>query len=93
MDWVQTVQSLFRADVMCGVYCVIPMCVGGYRVMIARWKAWMEYVSECPPQMQGMRSSLVILVPLAFTAVHCSGTLVGVYEGFDVLVCADERLC
>ncbi len=60
---------------MCGVYCVIPVCVGGYRVVIARWKAWMEFVSECPPRVQGMRSSLLILAPLAFTVVHCSGRL------------------
>lgn len=50
MAWVHTEQSLVRADVMCVVYCVILECVGGYFVVIARWKAWMESVSERPPQ-------------------------------------------
>ena len=72
MAWVHTEQSFVRVDVMCGVYCVIPGSVGGYFVVIARWKAWIESVSECPSQVQGMRSSFVILVPLAFVVVHCS---------------------
>jgi hypothetical protein len=75
MAWVQTQQSLVRADVMCVVYCVIPECVGGYCVVITHWKAWMEFVSKCPPQVQGMRSPLVIVAPLAFTVVHCSRRL------------------
>ena len=62
MAWVHTEQSFMRVDVMCEVYCVIPECVGGYLVVIARWKAWMESVSECSSQVHGMRSPLVILV-------------------------------
>ena len=73
MVWVYIEQSFVRVDVMCGVYCVIPECVGGYFVVIARWKAWMESVSECSSQVQGLRSPCVNLVPLAFVAVHCSG--------------------
>jgi hypothetical protein len=50
MAWVHTDQSFVRLDVMCEVYCVIPECVGGYLVVIARWKAWIESVSECSSQ-------------------------------------------
>ena len=48
--WVHTEQSFVRADVMCEVYCAIPECVGGYLVVIALWKAWIESVSECSSQ-------------------------------------------
>ena len=73
MDWVHTKQSFVRVDVMCMVYRVILECVGGYLVVIARWRYWMESVSECSPQVQGVRSPLVIVAPLAFAVVHCSG--------------------
>ena len=73
MAWVHTEQSFVRMVVMCGVYCVIPGCVGGYLVVIARWKAWMESVSEYSSQVQGMRSPFVILFPHALVAVHCFG--------------------
>ena len=60
---------------MCVVYCVIPECVGGYLLVIVRWKAWMESVSECSPQVHGVRSPLVIVAPLASMVVHCSRRL------------------
>ena len=72
MACVHTEKSFVKVIVMYGVYCVIPGCAGGYLVVIAHWKAWMESVSQCSSQVQGMRSPFVILVPLVFVTVHCS---------------------
>ena len=48
MAWFHIEQSFVRVDVMCAVYCVSLECVGGYLVIIARWKACIESVSDCP---------------------------------------------
>ena len=92
MAWVHTEQSFVRVAVMCGVYCVILVCVGGYLVTIARWKAWLESVSECSSQKQGTRSPFMILVPLALVVVHCSGRFcMRVLMGVSVLLSAGVR--
>jgi hypothetical protein len=89
MVWVHTEQSSVRVDVMCVVYCVIPECVGEYLVVIARWKAWIESVSGCSPQVLGVRSPLVILAPLDLVVAHCSGRLfMGVLMYLSVLLSA-----
>jgi hypothetical protein len=67
---VQNEQSVVSVDVMCVVYCVTPECVGGYLEVIARWNAWMEYVSECSPRVQGKRSPLDIVAPDALVVVQ-----------------------
>jgi hypothetical protein len=97
---VQTDQSVVRVDVMCAVYCVTPECVRGYIVVIARWKALMESVSECSPQVQRKRSLLVIVAPAALLVVQFSGrflmrvlmclsVLLNVWDRcvYDVLLC------
>ena len=73
---------------MLGVLCDPGVCL----MVIARWKAWMEFVSECSPQVQGVRSPLEIVAPLAFVVVHCSGRFcMRVLMFFSVLLSAWVR--
>jgi hypothetical protein len=66
---VHTEQSVCNVKVTCVVYCVTLLCLGGYLVRMALWKACTLSTSEYSLHELYMKSSLVTVVTLLLMAV------------------------
>ncbi len=77
--WVHTELSSCNVEVICVVYCVTLLYLGGYLVRMALWKACALSASEYSPHELWMRSRLDTVVPLLLMAVQFTGRVEMMY--------------